>query len=153
MKNGKERECPYTRYSSLGALRENGASGLLGNKIHEKRKSAHRRFIADLFESLEAPPLVRVDGPWWVEVAARKKGDRLLIQLVNRSAAGYLAPNRHVVEQVPDAGTFTVVVPTAERPKRVYLAPDEAGLEWTWSDGLLTAKVGGLQIHNVLVVE
>jgi len=33
------------------------------------------------------------------------------------------------------------------------MAPDETGLEWTWKEGVLTAKVDGLAIHNVLVIE
>ena len=76
-----------------------------------------------------------------------------LIQLVNRSASGYLAPDRHMVEHVPDAGAFTVRITMAKPPTRCYLAPDEAGLEWTFKDGILTAKIAGLAIHNVLVVE
>jgi hypothetical protein len=120
------------------------------NRSHYPRL---RRFVGDLMAALDAPGLMRVEGPWWIEMSARKKDSRTLIQLVNRSASGYLAPNRHVVEHVPDAGPFTVTVPAAEPPKRVYLAPDEAGIEWRWKDGVVTAKVGGLAIHNVLVID
>src|SRR5690606_7425400 len=112
-----------------------------------------RRYIGDMLEALETPDVMRVHGPWWVEMSARQKDGRLLIQLVNRSVAGYTSPSRHMVEHVPDAGPFTVTVPMPERPTRVYLAPDEAGLEWNWQNGVLTAKIGGLAIHNVLVVE
>ncbi|HOS03575.1 MAG TPA: hypothetical protein PKZ01_10875, partial [Candidatus Hydrogenedentes bacterium] len=72
---------------------------------------------------------------------------------VNRSAAGYLAPNRHMVENVPNAGPFVVRVPMDKAPARCYLAPDPEGLEWSWKDGVLTARMGGLAIHNVLVIE
>ncbi len=112
-----------------------------------------RRFIGDLLSAVDVTPLIRVDGPWWVEMAARKKDGRTLIQFVNRSTGGYLSPSRHMVEQVPDAGSFTVTVPVPEKPKRCFLAPDEAGLDWSWNDGVLKAKIGGLQIHNVLVIE
>jgi hypothetical protein len=33
------------------------------------------------------------------------------------------------------------------------MAPEDVGLEWTWRDGKLTAKIAGLAIHNVLVIE
>ncbi len=112
-----------------------------------------RRFIGDMLNALDVTPLIHVDGPWWVEMAARKKDGKTLIQFVNRSTGGYLSPSRHMVEQVPDAGTFTVTVPMPEKPKRCFLAPDEAGLDWSWSNGVLKAKIGGLQIHNVLVIE
>lgn len=112
-----------------------------------------RRFLGDMIAALDAPGLARVGGPWWIEMAARTKDGRMLIQFVNRSAGGYLSPNRHMVEDVPDTGPFTVTLPVAEKPKRCFLAPDEAGLEWTWKDGVLTAEIAGLHIHNVLVVE
>ena len=86
-------------------------------------------------------------------MSARQKEGRQLIQFVNRATAGYTAPNRHMVEQVPDAGAFTVTIPMAAAPKRCFMAPDEAGLEWTWKDGTLTAGIAGLAIHNVLVIE
>jgi len=113
-----------------------------------------RRFIGDCFAKLDAPGLAHVDGPWSIEMSARKKGDQRLYQFVNRSGAGYTAPNRHMVEHVPDAGPFTVTIPLEAKPTRCcYLAPDEEGLEWTYNDGLLSANIAGLNIHNVLVVE
>lgn len=112
-----------------------------------------RRFIADAFAALDTPGLIRVEGPWWIEMSARQKDGRYLIQLVNRAAAGHLAPNRHMVEAVPNAGPFTLRIPLAERPKRVYLAPSAMGLDWSWESGILTARIAGLDIHNVLVVE
>ena len=77
----------------------------------------------------------------------------MLIQFVNRSAAGYLAPDRHTVEHVPDAGAFTVEIPLAARPARCWMGPERTGLEWTWHDGVLEARIAGLGIHNVLVIE
>jgi hypothetical protein len=112
-----------------------------------------RRFIGSARGRLDSGRLISLEGPWWIEMSARKKDDRLLIQFVNRSSAGHLAPDRHVVEGVPDAGPFSLTVPMKQEPTRCYTAPDDAGLEWTWSDGLLTAKIAGLDIHNVLVIE
>ncbi|HOE65294.1 MAG TPA: hypothetical protein PLO62_02110 [Candidatus Hydrogenedentes bacterium] len=112
-----------------------------------------RSCIGDMVHALEAPRVMRHEGPWWIEMSARQKDGRLLIQFVNRSAAGYLAPNRHMVENVPNAGPFVVRVPMDKAPARCYLAPDPEGLEWSWKDGVLTARMGGLAIHNVLVIE
>ncbi len=112
-----------------------------------------RRFIGDCFASLDASDLAHVEGPSWIEMSARKKGERRLYQLVNRSNAGYTAPNRHMVEHVADSGPFSVTIPLEEKPTRCYLAPDEEGLDWTYKDGILTAQIAGLNIHNALVIE
>jgi len=112
-----------------------------------------RRFIGDAMKALDAHGVIYLDGPRSIEMSTRKKDDRLLIQFVNRSAAGYLSPNRHMVEHVPNTGPFTVAVPIDERPTRCFMAPEEVGLEWTWHGGILRAEVAGLAIHNVLVIE
>ena len=120
---------------------------------HESHYPLLRRFIGDCINAVDAQGLIRLDGPWWIEMSARKKDGRTLIQFVNRSSGGYTSPNRHMVESVPDAGPFTVTIPVVTKPRRCYMAPDETGLEWTWKDGILTAQIAGLVIHNVLVVE
>jgi len=127
--------------------------GPVFRSYHQDHYPTLRRFIGDVLEALDAPGLIRMDGPWWIEMSARKKDGRTLIQFVNRSSAGYTAPNRHMVEQVPPSGSFTVTLPRVEKPKRCYMAPDETGLEWTWNAGLLTVKIAGLDIHNALIVE
>jgi hypothetical protein len=127
--------------------------GPVFRSYHQSHYPLLRRFIGDLLDALETPEVIRLRGPWWVEMAARKKDGRLLIQFVNRSCAGYTSPSRHMVEDVPNAGPFTVTVPVKQKPKRCYMAPDEAGLEWTWKDGTVSARIDGLAIHNVLAVE
>ena len=112
-----------------------------------------REFVGDVIQALDTPGLARVQGPWWIEMSARKKDGRTLIQFVNRSSAGPLSPSRHMVEEVPNTGPFTVVVPLKDKPARCYMAPDEAGLNWSWKEGMLTAEISGLAIHNALVIE
>lgn len=112
-----------------------------------------RQFIGDALAQLGQKNLIHVDGPWWVEMVARKRDGKQLIQFINRSAGGYTAPNRHVVESVPNTGAFTVRIPMEARPKRCHLAPDATAADWNWTDGLLTVKIAGLEIHNVLVIE
>ncbi len=111
-----------------------------------------RQFIGGLVDAADVA-LIQVEGPPWIEMSARTKDERMLIQLVNRGNAGYTAPNRHMVEHVADAGSFTVRIPMGEKPTRCYMAPDSVGVNWGYGDGVLTATVAGLGIHNVLVVE
>ncbi|MCC6143673.1 MAG: hypothetical protein IT368_07690, partial [Candidatus Hydrogenedentes bacterium] len=135
----------------------NGVVVAVHGPVFESYHGAHyprlRRYIGDLIADLDSPGLMHRQGPWFIEIAARQKDDRQLIQLINRATDGYTAPNRHMVEHVPDAGPFTLSIPLAERPSRCYMAPETDGLEWTWKDGVLTAQIGGLGIHNVLVIE
>ncbi|MBN2308954.1 MAG: family 10 glycosylhydrolase [Candidatus Hydrogenedentes bacterium] len=147
------RDTPAAVLNQVGEGRVAAIPGPVFRSYEASHYPRLRRFIGDVAAALDAPGLVRLEGPWWIEMAARQKDGKTLIQFVNRAAAGHLAPNRHTVEHVPDTGPFVVTVPCDTKPVRCHLAPDEAGLEWTWKDGLLTAKIGGLAIHNVLVIE
>jgi len=144
---------PAATLNAVGAGQVAAVYGPIFRVYHESHYTRLRWFVRDVIDRFDTPGLMRVDGPWWIEMAARQKDGRMLIQLVNRSASGYLAPNRHLVEHVPDTGAFTVTIPMAQRPTRCFMAPDAVGLDWTWADGVLTARIGGLGIHSVLVVE
>ncbi|HOV73484.1 MAG TPA: hypothetical protein PK967_05880 [Candidatus Hydrogenedentes bacterium] len=127
--------------------------GPIFRSYHQSHYPLLRRFVGDMIEAIDAPGLIRLHGPWWIEMAARKKDGRTLIQFVNRSCAGYTAPNRHMVEHVPPAGLFSVTIPCVEKPKCCHMAPDETGVEWNWNRGVLNVKIMDLAIHNVLVIE
>lgn len=112
-----------------------------------------RRFIAGVIAAMEPSGLAQVDGPWWIEMAARRRDNTLLIQLVNRSVGGYLSPLRHIVESVPDPGPFTVRVPLPGKPTSCRIEPGARTVDWSWADGSLTARLPGLSIYDILVIE
>lgn len=148
-----QRDMPAATINAFGKGIVVAVHGPVFDAYHAAHYPLLRRFLGDMLSALETPGLIHVEGPWWIEMSARLRGGKRLIQFVNRSTSGYLAGDRHVVENVPGAGPFTVTVPMPEKPRRCSMAPDETGLEWTWKDGLLTAKVADLAIHNVLVIE
>ncbi|MCL4219494.1 MAG: hypothetical protein KJ052_21145, partial [Candidatus Hydrogenedentes bacterium] len=113
---------------------------------------ALRGYIGDMIAALGAE-LIHADAPPSVEMSARRKEGKLLIQFVNRDASPSLSPSRHMVEHVPASGPFSVTIPCPEKPRRCYLAPDVEGLDWAWSEGTIEARIADLQIHNVLIVE
>lgn len=144
---------PAATLRPVGSGRVAAIHGAVFQSYYAGHYPGLREFIGDVIQALDTPGLARVEGPWWIEMSARKQEGRTLIQFVNRSSAGPLSPSRHMVEDVPDTGPFTVVAPVKEKPGRCYMAPDEAGLNWSWKDGVLTAEISGLAIHNVLVIE
>lgn len=127
--------------------------GDIFRNYYKTRYPLMRRFIGDMVNAARPTQLTHLDGPWYIEMALCTKGERTLVQFVNRSVSGYLSPDRHVVENVPETGSFTITMPLASRPKRCYMAPDRVGLDWTWQQGQLTATISSLYIHNVLVIE
>ncbi|MCK5863197.1 MAG: hypothetical protein KAH38_11980, partial [Candidatus Hydrogenedentes bacterium] len=127
--------------------------GPIFRNYYQTRYPLLRRFIGDRILDMNPSQLAHVQGPWHIEMAVRQQEERLLIHFINRGVSGYLSPNRHMVENVPGTGSFTVTLPQPKRPKRCYMAPDKVGVDWTWHTGQLTATIDDLHIHNVLVIE
>jgi len=148
-----QRDFAAATLNAVGNGRVVAIHGDLFLNYYKTRYPLMRRFIGDMVEAAQPAGLAKVDGPWHIEMALRTKDGKTLVQFVNRGVSGYLSPNRHIVENVPDAGSFTVTMPMPSRPKRCYMAPDRTGLDWTWQDGQLTATISSLHIHNVLVID
>lgn len=144
---------PAATLYTVGKGRVAAIHGDIFMNFFHSRYPGLRHFVGDTVEALDTAHLIRSDAPWFVEMVAREKDGKKLIHFVNRSVAGFLSPNRHIVESVPDAGAFTITIPLAEKPTRCYMAPDAVGLDWGWRDGVLHARIGSLHIHNILVIE
>jgi len=156
-----QQEPELNRTSFPAATINTFASGnvvVIPGPVFRAYRQAHyprvRSFIGQAMLALGVDAqLMRREGPAWIDMAARKKDGRLLIQLTNLSSANPLSPERHIVEEVPYTGSFRVRIPLPQPPKKCYTAPDETGLRWHWGEGQLRVTVNNLYIHNVLVVE
>ncbi len=152
---------PHTDKAGTPAVTHNQVGSGMVAAIHgpvfdcywESHYPRIRSFVADTIQNLECNGLSHTDGSPCIEMSLRRKENRLLAHFVNRGASPSLEPHRHVVENVPPTGPFTVQIPCQAKPERVYLAPEPTGLAWSWSGNTLTATIRSLNIHNVLVLE
>ncbi len=112
-----------------------------------------RSFLGQVVGAAASKLAVEADAPPSVHLTLRRKGGKLLVNLYNLSALPALGPSNHMVEQVPVVGPVTVRVRCPQAPEKVSLAPDRGGLWWEHKAGVLEARIEGLHIHNVLVIE
>jgi hypothetical protein len=104
-------------------------------------------------DSLRIEWSVRVDGPPQLEVVARQKGDRLLVNLINRGAAATLSNTRVVTEDVPPIRRVAVRVRRETPPTTVTLEPDGVPLKWSHSArGVLRVAVPRVDLHAVVAI-
>ena len=89
-----------------------------------------RDFVGAVLDKVAGPQIVSLDAPRSVEFALRRKQDRLIIHLLNRSTPPALAPNHDTDGSIPSVGPIRIRVKCPKRPTRVYLAPDPKGLRW-----------------------
>lgn len=77
---------------------------------------------------------------------------RLCIHLLNLCGAEH-APTYRYPELIPSIGPIRVKMRVPQEPATVNWVPDGEDIEWSWSDGVITATIPRLHIHGVLVVE
>jgi hypothetical protein len=62
-------------------------------------------------------------------------------------------PEFPLMDPYPTFGPFAVRRRTPHKPAAARWQPESPKVEWTWSDGLLTATVPRCAIHGMLMVE
>jgi len=112
-----------------------------------------RQFIGGLVEGLGIPWEVTVEAPPRLEVVARRKDGRLIVNLVNRGAGEALSPNRVVVEELPPVTDVVLRIRCERAPGSVIIAPGGETSRWTYADGVAAVTVSRVEIHSAIVVE
>ena len=108
--------------------------------------------LGNIIAQLLPQPLVKDDGPSSLETTVIHKGSDVVVHLISfcpeRRAEGL-----DIVEDPFPLVDTTIAIKTTQRPRRVYLAPDEAELEFEYSDGYVRTRVTVLDGHKLLVLE
>jgi len=112
-----------------------------------------RTFLGNIMAQFQNPQLLQVAAAPRVEVTLRRKGNKLLLHLLNWGAGHPLSPRNHAVEDIPPVGPIRITLPLARKPEAVSLAPEKSNLVWNWQSGSLSVEISSLQLHNILVVE
>lgn len=112
-----------------------------------------REFIGDVARAVLPDPAVKVTGPACIEIALRRTAaGELSVHMLNRANMP-TSPKYELVDYIPAAGPLEIKLRLGSKPQNVRLVPSGQAVQWSWSNGLLDAKVPGVQIHEVLVVE
>lgn len=113
-----------------------------------------RKFLTSIFTKIAPPQLVSLTAPPWVEMSLRRKGDNLLIHLLNRNASPSLSPYSIAVEEVPSVGPVGITVRCKRKPEKAHWEPENGkDFRWHWRKGRLEAEISRLFIHGIVVVK
>jgi len=112
-----------------------------------------RTLIGDLIQDLEIPWDVTADASSRLEVIARRKEGKVMVNLVNRGAGEMLYSQRTIVTELLPVEDISLRVRQSLPPRRVSLAPSGEDLDWTFDDGVVTIAVPRVEIHDIVVIE
>jgi hypothetical protein len=89
-------------------------------------------------------------------VTLRRKGDRLLVHLVNQNPGrdvAKLGTDDTWVDEIPEIGPFTLMLRLPASPWPVTWEPTGERLDAAWRRGTLTVTVPRFHIHGCVVLK
>ena len=106
-----------------------------------------RSWLGQVFRDLLPGDPLLVDGPPWVSIYLRTRGDDLLVHVVDRTVDW--SGDKHVDE----ADTVVIDLPRPSEPASVLLQPGGETPEWAWRSGRVRVRLREEQIRVHGIVE
>lgn len=153
---GQEPERDDTGFPIVTLRKTTGSVLAIHGPIFYNYFSGHypliREFIKDQIRKLEINWRFKIDAPPWVEFIARKKGDLLLLNFVNRGCAETLDASRINVVAIPPANNISVEVRINKLPRSVRMRVADTNLPFEFKNGILKFTLPPLDIHEVVEI-
>ena len=111
-----------------------------------------RDFLGALVKEIFPNPMVTVSGSHQVDVTLNKKGDTLILNLVNVSGPH---DNDKVMafDEIQQVGPLKIRMQLKVQPKKVMLQPENVALKFNYMDGTMYCELPVLKIHEMVVVD
>ena len=129
-----------------------GIYGSLGSTHFQFHTPQLRSLLNTVVSKVFPRPMVELNAPPCIDMAVRKKDDRLLIHLTNTSGM-QIADNYTVIDYIPKVGPFHVKLHLDEEPTSVKLVPGDVEIEVNHGDDWTNVTIPSLHIHGILVID
>lgn len=133
------RRCAYIAYPIFGMLARNG-------------NATYRLMVRNIINLILPDPILRAGGPTGLETSVMRQGDRTIVHLLYY-AAERRTPDLDLIEDVVPLFDVPVSLKLDRAPKKVYLAPENRALEFTYTDGRADVRVPEIRGHAMIVFE
>jgi hypothetical protein len=146
----RERGEPAATVGILGEGKIGAIYGPLGTVHLNAHTPQIRRFLKGVVSALFPEPIVEVVGPPCIDVAVRRRGQQLLVHLIN--TAGMQVTSRYTIKDfIPPIGPIDVRIRLDREPATVRVVPEQkTPVGADWQDGVLTVTLPSLAIHTVV---
>ncbi len=150
------RQTPGERVSRYAAAVRRSRSAYIAHPIFgafgKHGNEAYRLLVRNVLDLLLPEPLLRVQAPTSTEASILRQGGRTIVHLLQ------YCPERRgegldLVEDVVPLYNVAMSARLARRPRRVYIAPQETPLEFTWVAGRARVIVPEVAGHAITVFE
>ncbi len=148
-------DTPAITARRLGQGKVLGIYGSIFRTFFQNHDPVARRFLRGLYDGLDIDWAVRaIDAPPSLELIARRKDGRLMINLVNRSCGEMTYPQRVVVDRVPPIRDIRLELRCDSRPDSITREPAGTPVPFAWDplSNIAKLEIGRVGIHDILVV-
>ncbi|WP_214073715.1 hypothetical protein [Mucilaginibacter sp. dw_454] len=112
-----------------------------------------RRSVQQIVSELFPQPKVVVDGEAKIHITLNKKGNSLLLHLVNVGDHFDTKPDNTLEFKMPAITTLiNVALTTGKKPKTVFLQPGNVALPFTYAAGKIKFAVDGVDVYSIVQV-
>ena len=124
----------------------------MGKAFTNRSAPVLRDFLGALVKEIFPEPAVTVSGSHLVDVTLNKKGESLILNLVNVSGPH---DNERVMafDEIPQVGPLKITMQLKAQPKKVRLQPENVDLKFNYRDGRMECELPSLKIHEMVVVD
>ncbi len=122
----------------------------IGEKYLLAQRFLIRDFLGDLVKK-QFVPMVRVTGSHLVDVNLSRKGNRLLVHLINTSGS-HGSEHTYVYDEITPLRNLEMEIDCPVCPANVRAVP-EGALTWRWQDGTVYAALEELPIYTIIALE
>ncbi len=124
----------------------------LGKASAIRSAPVHRDFLAALVREIFPDPMVKVTGSHYVDVTLNRKGEALVLNLVNTTGPH---DNEKVMafDEITPVGPLQIELKLTKKPNKVMLQPDNIPMPYTYREGKLQCSLPMLKIHSLVVIE
>lgn len=114
------------------------------NALNDAMYEVYKQIVGDVAKQLLSNPIVEVKGSSNVHVTLNSLQKKTIVNLINSSKAKG--------NDIPRVGTLTVYLRIA-KPSKLMLQPGNQRLPFTYVNGVCTAQIPKIALHDIIVAE
>lgn len=149
----EESEIPAVTRHAYGQGTVVYAAMELFSAYHRCQYPGLRDLIGEIIGATLPDPMLLTTAPPNIELTVRRGEKVLAVHAVNHAPGKSLAQNSAFVESVPLTEPFSLTLILGAEPTRATLEPGSAEVEWSYSEGTVTAFIPPFHLHTALILE
>ncbi|MDT8390449.1 MAG: hypothetical protein RRC34_08085 [Lentisphaeria bacterium] len=141
---------PAAVFTKLGQGEIAAVTMNMGERYGSARTTVARDFLQSIVRHFMPDPMVSVSGSHLVAVSLLRQKGALMVNLINTGGPHH--GGCYTFDELPPVGPIDISVRLDQSPRRVTLQPGNRRLKWSYEAGILTVKVPGVEVHDIVEI-